>query len=80
MNPVLSLKNDLNTALKSNKQKNIEKFIFLVAILKVTDENSKIRIQSSEVRIRGSGSIPKCQGSEYWPAGFETKLNAHEIL
>jgi hypothetical protein len=38
----------------------------LVAILKVTDENSRIRIQmlESEVRIRGSGSGsgPKCHG------------------
>ena len=37
--------------------------------MKVTDENSKvrkpirIRIRQSEVRIHGSGSVPKCHGS-----------------
>jgi hypothetical protein len=36
-----------------------------VSILKVTDEKSRIRIRIrlSEVRIRGSGSVPKCHGS-----------------
>ncbi len=57
----LSLKNDVNIASKSNKQKNL-----FLAILKVTDENRiRIRIHQSEVRIRGSGceSAPKCHGS-----------------
>jgi hypothetical protein len=49
----LSLKNDVNTPSKSNKQKKLE-FLFLVGSLKVTDEKS---------RIRGSGSVPKCHGS-----------------
>jgi hypothetical protein len=41
----------------------------LVAILKVTDEKKRIRsrirsrIRQSEVRIRGSGSVPRCYGS-----------------
>jgi hypothetical protein len=45
----LSLKNYVNVALKSNKQNNFEKKKFLVAILKVSDENSRIR---SRIRIR----------------------------
>ncbi len=44
----LSLKNDVNVDSKSNKPKNWENF-FLVAILKVTDENSRI---GSRIRIR----------------------------
>jgi hypothetical protein len=47
---------------KSNKLKNLEKNIF-VGILKVTDEKSRIRIGKFKVRIRGSGSVPKCHGS-----------------
>jgi hypothetical protein len=31
--------------------------------LKVSNENSKIRIHYSEKWIRGSGSTPKCHGS-----------------
>ncbi len=43
----LSLKNDVNVASKNtgNKQKK-----FLVAILKVTDENSRIRTKVSRIR------------------------------
>jgi hypothetical protein len=41
----LFLKNDVNVASKKNKQKNAEKNYFLFAILKVTDENSRIRIR-----------------------------------
>jgi hypothetical protein len=39
--------------------------LFFVSILKVYDENSKIRIHSSDAWIRGSGSgfTPKCHGS-----------------
>jgi hypothetical protein len=45
----LSLKNDVNTASKGNNNKKPkEKNLFLVAILKVTDENSRIR---SRIRI-----------------------------
>ncbi len=37
--------------------------IFFFCILKVTEERSWIRILKSEVRIRGSGSVPKFHGS-----------------
>ncbi len=46
-----------------------ENNLFVVAILKVIDENSRIRgririrIRQSEVRIHISGSVPKCHGS-----------------
>ncbi len=53
--------------LKSNKQKNCIKNYFFVGVLKVNDENSRIRIHLSETWIHGSGSgsgsIPKCHGS-----------------
>jgi hypothetical protein len=39
----LPLKSDVNVALKSNKQKKLGKTLILAAILKVTDENSRIR-------------------------------------
>jgi hypothetical protein len=39
------------------------KKIVFVGVLKVNDENSRIRIHWSEARIRGSGSVPKCHGS-----------------
>ncbi len=42
----LYLKNNVNADSKSNKQKNLDINKFLVAILKVTDENSRIRILS----------------------------------
>ncbi len=48
----LSLKNDV----KSKKK-------LFVDVLKVTDENSRIRIHQSEVWSCGSGSIPKFHGS-----------------
>jgi hypothetical protein len=48
-------------------QKVISKIIYIlfVVILKVTDEQSRVRsqIRKSEVRIRGSGSVPICHGS-----------------
>jgi|688.fasta_scaffold169984_2 hypothetical protein len=34
-----------------------------VGVLKVTDVNRRIRIRKSEVRFRGSGSVPKSHGS-----------------
>jgi hypothetical protein len=41
----LSLKNDVNVASKSNKQKKLcKKISFSAGILKVNDENSRIRI------------------------------------
>jgi hypothetical protein len=42
---LLTLKNDANIASKSNKQKNLKQ-INLIAVSKVTDENSRIRIHS----------------------------------
>jgi hypothetical protein len=53
----LSLKNDVNVASKSNKQKNVKKII-LVGILKVADEKTRSVSQRG-----GSGSVPKCHGS-----------------
>jgi hypothetical protein len=49
----LSLKNYVNLASKSNKQKKMYyKNKFFAGILKVNDENSRIRIHLSEARIR----------------------------
>jgi len=55
----LSLKNDVNVALKSTviSKKLVERYV-LVAILKVTDKNAG----SGSVNQR-SGSVPKCHGS-----------------
>ncbi len=64
----LSLQNDVILASKINKQKYFFKLIF-VAVLKGTEENCRIRsririrVRYSEVRIRGSGSVPKCHGT-----------------
>jgi superfamily II DNA/RNA helicase len=56
------LKNEVNVPSRSKNKKTLKKKYFSVAILKVNDENSRIRIRSPirlpEVRIRGSGSIP----------------------
>jgi hypothetical protein len=54
----LLLKNDVNVVAKKRRKKS-----FLVAILKVTEDNSRIQIRLSEVRICESGSVPKCHGS-----------------
>ncbi len=61
----LSWKNDVNVPSKRNEQKTLEEKNGFVGILRVKDENSRIwiRIHWSEVRIRGSGSVPKCHGS-----------------
>jgi hypothetical protein len=57
----LSLKNDVNVASKSNKQKKLwRKIIFFADILKVNDENIRIRIQDPGSR---SGSISQRHGS-----------------
>ncbi len=54
--------------------------------MKVTDENSKIRIRcpEPEVGIRGSGSVPKCHGSatlllnhKNWPKTHEYFFLSH---
>ncbi len=49
----------------------LSKKLFLIGILKVNDENSRIRIHQSEAWIRGSGagSTPKCHGSATLPTG-----------
>ncbi len=46
----LSLKNDVNVASKSNKQKKLS----LGATFKVTEENSRIRIRTKMSRIRNT--------------------------
>jgi hypothetical protein len=59
----LSVKNDVNVPSKSTIiNKNIEKLYF-VCILKVTNEKIRGRICYLELRIPGSGSVPKCDGS-----------------
>jgi hypothetical protein len=61
---------DVNVPSKSNTQKTQEKFCFFVAILKATDEKSRIRIRTGKslIRIRGSGTVPKFHGSTtHWP-------------
>ncbi len=62
---LLSLKNDVNAPSKSNMQENFFINLFVVGVLKVNDENSRIpiRIHLSEAWIRGSGSVLKCHGS-----------------
>ncbi len=47
-----------------------KKNCFFVGIFKVTDEKSRIR--KSVVRVRGSGSVPKCHGS--------TRLGCEDVL
>ncbi len=59
---LLFVKNYINEASRSEKQK---KKLVLVAVSKVSDENSKILTRSSKVRISRSrsGSVPKCHRS-----------------
>ena len=45
-----------------------------VGVLKVTDVNRRIRIRKSEVRFRGSGSVPKCYGSATLGICYTAKL------
>jgi hypothetical protein len=70
----LSLKNDVNVASKSHKQKKLcKKITFLLAsgrsVTKIEGSGSRILIRiriwihQSEAWIRGSGSTPKCHGS-----------------
>jgi hypothetical protein len=49
----LSLKNDVNVPSKSNKQKTFFFNWFFVGVLKVKDENSRIRIQDPDPLVRG---------------------------
>jgi hypothetical protein len=55
----LSFKNDVNVLSIINKQKKI----IVIGILKVNDENIRIRIHFLKARIPGSGSVPKYHGS-----------------
>jgi hypothetical protein len=74
--------NDVNVALKSNKQNKHNKKIF--AVLKVTDENSRIQSRirygyPDPLRICGSGSVPECQGSATlvsWEESFVAFMKA----
>ncbi len=71
------MKDEENVPLGKFKQKILNCF----CILKVTEERSRTRsrIHYSDVRIRGSGSAPKCHGShtlpkrqctwKFWPGG-----------
>ncbi len=74
----LALKNYVKVPSKSNMQETFFLILFFVAILKVSDENRRIRTHQSEARIRirtkmswirntgqrcGSGSAPECHGS-----------------
>ncbi len=81
LNDFLSKKNDVNGPSKSNKQKNLE-LKFLVGVLKVKDENSKIRIRIhwSKARIRGSGSVQKCQGSTTLNLSVKNICTAQQII
>ena len=53
-----SLKTDVNVSTECKKQIKLEKIIFFVGILEVTDEKSQIRIRKTSIRIQGSRSIP----------------------
>ncbi len=56
--------------LGANYEKKIWKKLFFFCILKINEERSRIRswirIHKSEVRIRGSGSAPKCRWSHQY--------------
>jgi hypothetical protein len=52
----------------------------IFAILKVTDENSRIRILKSEVWIRRrSGSVPTCHGSPNTMVSNKEEKRLHNI-
>ncbi len=64
----LSLKNDVNVKKYPNRQKKkLDKFIFLVAILKVTDENGRIRIRIRLVR--GADPYQNVTDPQHWKKG-----------
>ncbi len=46
------MKTDVSVPAESNKQNKLEKNLFFVGILEVTDEKSRIRIRKSSVRIQ----------------------------
>jgi hypothetical protein len=53
------LKKDVNVSSKSNKKKNKNKKLFFVGILKVYDENSRIRIHTKMSWIRNTDGNEK---------------------
>jgi hypothetical protein len=57
------LKNDVKVPSKSTMQKNVLKKSFFGGILKVSDENRRIRIASGAGAESGSGSISQRHGS-----------------
>ena len=64
----------------SYKEKNMKNLFF--GILKVTEERSRIRIRIhySEVRIRGSGSAPKCHGFPTLEFTIGRNMNIPSVL
>jgi hypothetical protein len=68
----LSLKNYVNIPSKSNKQRILERNLFLLASWKPPDENSRIRIRIHKSVIR-IGSVPKCHGSTTLLTGLVVK-------
>jgi hypothetical protein len=58
------MKTDENVPSKSNKHKNLEKNLFLLACQPLP-KNSRIRIRKSVVRIRGSGKMSRIHNSGY---------------
>jgi hypothetical protein len=73
---MLSLKSDVNVSTVRNKQKFLEKNLFLVGILKATAEKSRIRIHES-------GSVSKCHGSGTLQRKFSSCENSaqnHNVL
>ncbi len=62
---LLSLKTDGNV-LTESVEKKLKKNLFLVGILKATEEKNRIRISNVVVRTSGSGSVSKCIDLEHW--------------
>ncbi len=72
-----SLENDVNIPPKSNKQKNLEKIVFLLtSVLKVNDE--KIAGSGSISQRPGSESVPKCHGSATLALALQNMKNVNE--
>ena len=81
----LSLKNDVNVLSKSNKQKNLFHKISVnnVGILKVNDENSRIRIQDPDpdplVRSMDPDPPQNVMDPEHWFLGIILKVLRLEV-
>jgi hypothetical protein len=78
----LSLKNDVDVPSRRNKQNNFFFKLVFVGVLKVNDENSRVRsrIHESEAWIRGSGSTTKCHGSGTLFLSFSWKASVLPAL